>query len=63
MGTSSRTDPRYYVRGIQKDEKYANLLDRDVIIKKAHGFSDSILENAKKVLRLPRDRQAEKEED
>lgn len=30
-----------------------NLLDRDVIIKRAHGFSDSILENAGKVLRLP----------
>ena len=30
-----------------------NLLDRDVMIKRAHGFSDSILENAGKVLRLP----------
>jgi hypothetical protein len=33
--------------------KTENLLDRDVIIKRAHGFSDSILENAEKVLRLP----------
>jgi len=32
----------------------ANLLDKDVIIKRAHGFSDSILENAEKVLRLPK---------
>ena len=31
-----------------------NPLDRDVRIKRAHGFSDSILENAEKVLRLPR---------
>jgi hypothetical protein len=31
----------------------ANLLDKDVIIKRAHRFSDSILENAEKVLRLP----------
>ena len=30
-----------------------NLLDRDVRIKRAHGFSDSILKNAEKVLRLP----------
>jgi hypothetical protein len=30
-----------------------NLLDRDVLIKRAHGFSDSILENAENVLRLP----------
>lgn len=30
-----------------------NPFDRDVKIKKAHGFSDSILENAEKVLRLP----------
>jgi predicted TIM-barrel fold metal-dependent hydrolase len=29
-----------------------NLLDKDVIIKRAHGFSDSILENAEKLLRL-----------
>jgi len=33
--------------------KTENLLDRDVIIKRAHGFSDSILNNAEKVLRLP----------
>jgi predicted TIM-barrel fold metal-dependent hydrolase len=39
----------------KKMKNTANLLDKDVIIKKAHGFSDSILENAKKVLRLPRD--------
>jgi predicted TIM-barrel fold metal-dependent hydrolase len=32
-----------------------NLLDKDVVIKRAHGFSDSILENAEKVLRLPRE--------
>jgi uncharacterized protein len=31
-----------------------NLLDRDVMIKRAHGFSDSILDNAGRVLRLPR---------
>jgi hypothetical protein len=30
-----------------------NLLDKDVLIKRARGFSDSILENAEKVLRLP----------
>jgi predicted TIM-barrel fold metal-dependent hydrolase len=30
-----------------------NLLDKDVVIKRAHGFSDSILRNAEKVLRLP----------
>jgi predicted TIM-barrel fold metal-dependent hydrolase len=30
-----------------------NLLDKDVMIKRAHGFSDTILENAQKVLRLP----------
>jgi predicted TIM-barrel fold metal-dependent hydrolase len=30
-----------------------NLLDKDVMIKRAHGFSDSIVENAEKVLRLP----------
>jgi len=29
-----------------------NLLDKDVMIKRAHGFSDSILENAEKVLPL-----------
>ena len=29
-----------------------NMLDKDVMIKRAHGFSDSILENAEKVLRL-----------
>jgi predicted TIM-barrel fold metal-dependent hydrolase len=30
-----------------------NLLDRDVMIKRAHGFSDSIVENAERILRLP----------
>lgn len=30
-----------------------NLLDKDAFIKRGHGFSDSILENAGKVLRLP----------
>jgi predicted TIM-barrel fold metal-dependent hydrolase len=30
-----------------------NLLDKDVVIKRAHGFSDSILGNAEKVLRQP----------
>jgi predicted TIM-barrel fold metal-dependent hydrolase len=30
-----------------------NLLDKDIMIKRAYGFSDSILENAEKVLRLP----------
>jgi len=39
----------------EKMKNTANLLDKDVIIKRAHGFSDSILENARKVLRLPRD--------
>ncbi len=34
-------------------KKTKNPLDRDVRIKRAHGFSDSILENAEKVLRLP----------
>jgi hypothetical protein len=34
-------------------KKTENLLDKDVIIKRAHGFSDSILQNAEKVLRLP----------
>jgi uncharacterized protein len=33
--------------------KTENLLDRDVRIKRAHGFSDGILENGEKVLRLP----------
>ncbi len=33
--------------------KAKNPLDRDVLIKRAHGFSDSILANAEKVLRLP----------
>ena len=33
--------------------KTNNPLDRDVRIKRAHGFSDSILGNAEKVLRLP----------
>lgn len=28
--------------------------NKDVSIKRAHGFSDSILENAEKVLRLPK---------
>ncbi len=34
--------------------KTKNFLDRDVRIKRAHGFSDSILANAEKVLRMPR---------
>ena len=34
-------------------KKTENLLDKDVVIKRAHGFSDSILQNAGKVLRLP----------
>jgi len=33
--------------------KTENFIDRDVIIKRAHGFSDAILNNAEKVLRLP----------
>jgi predicted TIM-barrel fold metal-dependent hydrolase len=36
-----------------KIKKTRNPLDRDVRIKRAHGFSDTILENAEKVLRLP----------
>lgn len=38
-------------RKIQQTE---NLLDRDVMIKRAHGFSDAVLQNAGRVLRLPR---------
>ena len=34
-------------------KKTENLLDKDFVIKRVHGFSDSILENAGKVLRLP----------
>ncbi|MDI6801892.1 MAG: amidohydrolase family protein [Thermodesulfovibrionales bacterium] len=34
--------------------KTKNPLDRDVRIKRAHGFADSILRNAERVLRLPR---------
>jgi len=37
----------------QQIKNTENLLDKDVMIKRAHGFSDSILENAEKVLRLP----------
>jgi predicted TIM-barrel fold metal-dependent hydrolase len=37
----------------QQIKNTENLLDKDVVIKRAHGFSDSILENAEKVLRLP----------
>jgi hypothetical protein len=33
--------------------KTKNSLDKDVRIKRAHGFPDAILENAEKVLRLP----------
>jgi predicted TIM-barrel fold metal-dependent hydrolase len=36
-------------------KKTQNPLDRDVRIKRAHGFSDAILENAEKVLRLPQE--------
>jgi hypothetical protein len=41
--------PEEYIKII----KEKNPLDRDVKIKQAHGFSDVILENAEKVLRLP----------
>lgn len=41
--------PEEYI-GIHKTK---NPLDRDIRIKRAHGFSDVILENAEKVLRLP----------
>lgn len=41
--------PEEYI-GIYKTK---NPLDRDVRIKRAHGFSDSILENAEKILRMP----------
>jgi predicted TIM-barrel fold metal-dependent hydrolase len=34
-------------------KKTQNPLDRDVRIKRAHGFPDTILENAEKILRLP----------
>jgi hypothetical protein len=37
----------------KKMKSTPNPLDRDVIIKKAHGFSDSVFENADKLLRLP----------
>jgi len=37
----------------QQIKNTENLLDKDVVIKRAHGFSDSIMENAEKVLRLP----------
>ncbi|MCJ7663289.1 MAG: hypothetical protein MUO24_03510, partial [Desulfobacterales bacterium] len=40
--------PQEYIR-IWKTK---NPLDKDVRIKQAHGFSDTILENAEKVLRL-----------
>jgi hypothetical protein len=33
--------------------KTRNPFDRDVRIKRAHGFSDAILTNAEKVLRMP----------
>jgi len=35
-------------------KKKQNSLDRDIRIKRAHGFSDSILENVEKLLRLPK---------
>jgi hypothetical protein len=41
--------PEEYIQII----KTKNPLDRDVRIKQAHGFSNAILENAEKVLRLP----------
>jgi predicted TIM-barrel fold metal-dependent hydrolase len=41
--------PEEYIQII----KTKNPLDRDVKIKQAHGFSNAILENAEKVLRLP----------
>jgi len=41
--------PEEYIQII----KTKNPLDRDVKIKQAHGFSNAILENAQKVLRLP----------
>jgi predicted TIM-barrel fold metal-dependent hydrolase len=34
--------------------KTKNHLDKDVRIKRAHGFSDTIMENAEKVLRMPK---------
>jgi uncharacterized protein len=34
--------------------KTKNPFDRDIKIKRAHGFSDSVLENGEKVLRLPK---------
>jgi predicted TIM-barrel fold metal-dependent hydrolase len=42
--------PEEYIRIRRTD----NPLDRDVRIKQAHGFADSILENAEKVLRMPK---------
>lgn len=43
-------DPKEYIKIL----KTKNPFDKDVLIKRAHGFSDTILENAQKVLRLPR---------
>jgi predicted TIM-barrel fold metal-dependent hydrolase len=42
-----------YQNVFQSIRKTSNSLDRDVRLKRAYGFSDSILENAEKVLRLP----------
>ena len=48
----------FVTEGITPEEyidicKTKNPFDRDVKIKRAHGFADSILENAEKVLRMP----------
>jgi len=53
-------DPRVTLGEYLKIKKTKNPLDRDVRIKRAHGFSDAILENAEKVLRLPGKRQVER---
>jgi len=37
----------------QQIKNTENLLDKDVMIKRAHGFSDAIIDNAERVLRLP----------
>jgi hypothetical protein len=49
----------WVARGVSREDYQAiaatgNPLDRDVRIKRAYGFSDSILEGAENVLRLPR---------
>jgi predicted TIM-barrel fold metal-dependent hydrolase len=46
--------PDVTVKEYLQIQRTRNPLDKDVRIKRAHGFSDSILENAEKVLRMPK---------